>query len=378
MSSRKPQGGNPRSGQADLALCLALGAGLVGCGASFDPASELTGLRVLAVHKSQPYATPGEVVDLQLLWHDPRPDRPAPQVAWLAFCENPPGDLFQGCFTQAPDLSADELSERVSLPMPGAELVNDRFSFRTASDIISSRPPPPEASTPRYGLHYVFFAACAGQLELDTSGEQLPFVCYEERDELPGFTAGDVQLDSRDLVVGYTAVFVYDELTNQNPEIMGVELNGTTLWPSAAANDAPAGAVLLGAPDLCIGTACAPPPREEDSASCPEPLTLPACAGDCDEVELSPLIEPSSAELDVAASSRSSEMLEEQMWVNYYSAGGEVSEEVRLLNDATVGWNDDFATDYQPSDAAGVSYVWAVAHDNRGGAGWVRLRICTE
>lgn len=359
---------------------LALGAGLVACGASFDPASELQALRVLAVHKSRPYARPGERVDLQLLWHDPRPNRPAPQVAWLAFCENPPGDLFQGCFTQAPDLSADELSERVSLPSAGAETVNDRFSFRTASDIISSRPPPPESSGPRYGLHYVFFAVCAGQLDLRTSSEQLPFVCYEEADELPGFTAGDVQLDSRDFVVGYTAVFVYEELANQNPLVLGVELNGVTFWPDAPQPtvNAPPGAVLLAPPDLCVGTSCAPPPEEEDAASCPEPLTLPACAGDCDEVELRPFIEPSSAEVDVAASSRSSEALEEQMWVNYYTAGGEVSEEVRLLNDATVGWNEDFATDYQPAETAGVSYIWAVAHDNRGGTDWVRLRVCTE
>lgn len=359
---------------------LALGLGLVGCGANFDPASELTGLRVLAVHKSRPYARPGEVVDLQLLWHDPRPDRPAPQVAWVGFCENPPGDLFQGCFTQVPDLNSDELSERVSLPTAGAEVVNDRFSFRTAPDIISSRPPPPEASTPRYGLHYVFFAACAGQLELATGSEQLPFVCYEEVDELPGFTAGDVQLDSRDFVIGYTAVFVYDELANQNPQVLGVEFNGATLWPSApeAAGSAPAGAILLAPPDLCIGTSCAPAPAAEDPASCPEPLTLPACVGDCDEVDLAPFIEPNSAEVDAAASSRSSEVLEEQMWVNYYSAGGEVSEEVRLLNDATVGWNDDFATDYQPSETAGVSYIWAVAHDNRGGTDWVRLRVCTQ
>ena len=64
--------------------CAVLGAALIGCAAQFDPGSELHGLRVLAVKKSKPYARPGSLVDLQLLWHDTEPDRPPPQIAWLA------------------------------------------------------------------------------------------------------------------------------------------------------------------------------------------------------------------------------------------------------------------------------------------------------
>ena len=76
-----------------------------GCGAEFDPASEVTGLRVLAVKKSLPYAHPGEQVELSMLWHDAEPDRPPPQIGWLAVCENPPADLFEACFAQLPSLS---------------------------------------------------------------------------------------------------------------------------------------------------------------------------------------------------------------------------------------------------------------------------------
>jgi hypothetical protein len=71
-------------------------------------------------------------------------------------------------------------------------------------------------------------------------------------------------------------------------------------------------------------------------------------------------------------------MLGEQMWVNYYSSGGELSEEVRLLNDAVEGFRADTATEYQAADTARVSHVWAVAHDNRGGAEWARVRVCTR
>src|SRR5262245_54382919 len=77
---------------------LALGLGLLalaGCGVEFDPASEISGLRVLAVKKSSPYARPGERVDLSLLWHDSVAGRPPPQIAWVAVCENPPADLFE-------------------------------------------------------------------------------------------------------------------------------------------------------------------------------------------------------------------------------------------------------------------------------------------
>ena len=66
------------------------------------------------------------------------------------------------------------------------------------------------------------------------------------------------------------------------------------------------------------------------------------------------------------------------MWVNYYASAGEVSEEVRLLNDATQGWNPDPDTKYKPGKEPGVAYVWSVAHDNRGGAEWARLRVCVR
>jgi hypothetical protein len=358
---------------------------LLGCGADFDPGSELEGLRVLAVKKSVPYARPGTQVDLELLWHDTRPDQPPPQIAWLALCQNPPGDLFEGCFGTLPDVSDPaqlaQVLTRVSAPDPSAQRANDRFSFQTSRDIIASRPPPKDPSTVPYGLDYVFFAVCAGTLELHVE-RTFPFVCYLDQDAEPGLSAGDVELGSSDFVVGYTSVFAYDELENHNPLLSGVVWHDLELRPGEppARAGEPLDEPPLGLEDLCIGDACQPALPSDDPSVCPEALTLDACpdSGDCDEIDVAPVVDPASAETDAASSSLRSTTLLEQMWVNYYASDGKVSEEVRLLNDATEGWNSDPATKYEPGKEPAVAYLWSVAHDNRGGAEWARLRVCVR
>ncbi len=366
--------------------CAAL---LLGCGEQFDPASELHGLRVLAVRKSAPYAAPGTTVELQMLWHDSEPERPPPQIAWLASCQNPPADLFELCFSMlavasdeqaAPEVRAEllaSLAGRFSLPDPGQAEANDRFSFTTSPDIISSRPPPP-VGVP-YGLDYVLFAACAGTLELRSGGD-FPLICYSDLDGQPGFSEGDVELGSDDFVVGYTAVFAYEELENQNPLVQGVQWGELELRPEAVPTlrGEPIGDAALTLDDLCIGASCPPPPAMQAPDVCPEALAVPVCAGSCDELRMMPLIDPASAELDsaAAAAAQRSSSLQEQMWVNFYASHGEVSEEVRLLNDAVLGWSSDPYTDYEPGEEPAVAYLWAVAHDNRGGAEWARLRVC--
>ena len=355
---------------------------LGGCAAEFDPGSELAGLRVLAVKKSAPYARPGSQVDLELLWSDTVPERAPPEIAWLAFCQNPPADLFESCFSQvptAPDAAQlAQLAARASLPTAGAERANDHFSFQTSPDIIRSRPPPKDRTTVPYGLDYVLFAVCAGTLEL-RSDRPFPFVCYQEQDDEPGLSSGDVELGPSDFVVGYTAVFAYDELTNQNPLFSGVQWEGLELRPGESPSRAgePMGGAL--APeDLCIGGACPPAVAGLPPSVCHEALTLEACpdTDSCDQVELTPVLDPTSAEPDAAASALRANTLGEQMWVNFYASEGSVSEEVRLLNDAAEGWNPDPDTKYKPGKEPGVAYLWSVAHDNRGGVEWARLRIC--
>jgi hypothetical protein len=213
---------------------------------------------------------------------------------------------------------------------------------------------------------------------------EIPFLCYEEVDGVPGFSAGDNRRDSRDLVIGYSAVFSYEAFENNNPIFTGVPFGGTTYWPDAPADvaaAAPAGAVLAPARDVCLGDGCPRTTPDDDGAACLEGLTVDVCPeddDDCDTTPIQALIDPASAELDAAASERGTDTLSEQMWVNYYSTQGEMDEEVRLLNDAVEGFQEDVSTGYQSANAPGVAYLWAVAHDNRGGTDWARLRVCAR
>lgn len=376
--------------QSVIALSVTAGALSLGCAAEFDPASEVQGLRVLAVRKSAPYAPPGTAVELQMLWHDAVPDRPPPQIAWLASCQNPPADLFEICFTTlaalsggqepTPEVTAEllaSLAGRFSLPDPSQQRANDRFSFTTSRDIISQRPVPKDPGSVPYGLDYVLFAACAGTLELRNGGD-FPLICYSNLDGEPGFGEGDVELSSADFVVGYTAVFAYEELQNQNPLVHGVQWGALELLPETVPTLAgePAADQPLTLDDLCIGAACQPPPPMQAADVCPAALTVPTCTDGCEEIRLLPLIDPASAELDAAAAGQGSNNLQEQMWVNFYASHGQISDEVRLLNDAVLGWSSDPSTDYEPGDEPAVAYLWAVAHDNRGGSEWARLRVC--
>lgn len=367
-----------RAGVLLVALAAALS---TGCGVSFESGSKVRTLRVLAVQKDRPYARPGEDVSLQVLWHDPArdadPSLPPPTIGWIAACNNPDGDLYELCFEQfaAAFIGGEDLSDRVLIPQAGASTANDRFSVTLPDDIVSSRPPPTSDEQVPYGLSYVFFAVCSGALDIDPSGG-FPLVCYTDQDGSGSFTSGDTRLGSEDFVVGYSSIFAYESIENRNPLVTGIDFNGTTFVSDASSN-VPEGAVALPARDLCIGGACTTPAAADLSASCPEPLTLAACDG-CGGVPLKPAIDPVSAELDEVATRLSGAELGEQMWINYYSSRGEVDDEVRLLNDATTGWSDNFESELAAGDEPGVGYVWAVAHDNRGGAEWLRLRVCIE
>ncbi len=66
------------------------------------------------------------------------------------------------------------------------------------------------------------------------------------------------------------------------------------------------------------------------------------------------------------------------MWINYYTEAGGFKSPVRLLNDATTGWNDKFSTDFYAPKAAGTFRVWALVHDNRGGVAWSGITLRAE
>ena len=331
-----------------LALCVA------GCGVEFDPQSEVRSLRVLAVQKSAPYAAPGEDVELSMLWYDGSPKAPRNvQVAWITGCFNPPGDSFFGC-GEVFGASAEGSSGGGGLGLPPGVSVGfgDTFSFQMPSDVISSRPPPTDPNVPRYGLAFVFFATCAGTLGEAPPGQlTFPLACYDAQGE---------PLGPDDFVAGYSSVYAYDSLRNANPVVTGFSFAGREVTPS------------------CIGAACLTTPAKAVDCDAGDPC-VNACADDgdesCPDTPMALRIDRASAELDEVSKIAYGRNFTEQMWLRYYVERGAVKSDVKLVNDAIKGWNDDFSTEFRAPKEKGVMSIWAAVHDNRGGVEWARIEV---
>lgn len=317
--------------------CLTLAAGfagalsLSGCEEDFDPASKLNTLRVLAVRASDPYPKPGDTVELTMLWHDgkaPPESRPV-QIVWLSGCFNPAGDLYFQCYEPL----GKKLAQIEQNPALIDELFGfgDTFTIEIPDDIISSRPDVEGAEA--YGLTYVFFAACAGEILPAEPGEDgLPFACFDERGN---------RLGSEDYVPGYLSLYSYEDRSNQNPVLNGLRINGQLVDPSTVP-------------------------------------TYPACTeSSCHDLEISAAVDPASVEL-TSFTDGDGNRLSEQMWVEYLATGGDIDSSPRLVNDATKGFNEDNSTDYTPPSEPGKEFLFAVVRDNRGGVAWVEQEIVFE
>jgi hypothetical protein len=123
---------------------------------------------------------------------------------------------------------------------------------------------------------------------------------------------------------------------------------------------------------------------ETFDCSAPETATrcIATCEGDgeaeCPDIDIAPLIDPTSAERDQLSEDYFERNVSEQLWINYYSDRGGMRSSVRLLNDATEGWNDEFGVEFWAPSEPGPLSIWAVVHDNRGGAEFVRVKLYAE
>jgi len=338
-------------------LVFGLSLVLVGCGPGFDPPSELHSLRVLAVQKDVPYAQPGDTVHLQMLWQDASPSAPRPvTVTWFPPCFDPAGDLFYGCFTDRSIFGA--------LPQTDPNQP-ELASFVMPSDIISRKPPiaPPNAP---YGLAYLFFAVCAGQLTVipQTAETAFPLGCKAEDGTLLG---------ADDFVAGYASVYSFKTFSNKNPVISGFEFNGQRLDTSGTCQDTD-----------CLAIAGSVPAADFECSEHPE-RCIPTCADDgdpkCPAYKLNPVVDknkPDNQEQDSVSAKLLGRNVGEQMWIDYYTEKGSFKSPVRLLNDATSGWNDNYGTDFYAPKQAGPFRVWSVVHDNRGGVAWAGVTLKAE
>jgi hypothetical protein len=351
--------------------------GLLGCGPDFDPPSELHSLRVLGVQKNLPYAQPGQKdIKLQMLWTDASPKRPRPvQIAWSGACVDPPGDLYYACFSQRGVFVDDDGN-------PTFTRDSDSMMFNMPSNIISQRPPSTDARNAPYGIAYVFFAICAGTLApIPTSdATAFPIGCKDEEGHWLG---------SDDFVAGYSGIYSFKDFSNNNPVIKGFSFNGQDFTAAADGAGGEAGAGNTEPAAICLNETCTSGSRDPadfsfDCAEYPQ-RCVPTCADDgdssCPGYQLHPLIDkadPKNQDQDDVSAKLLGRQVGEQMWVDYYTEAGGFKSPVRLLNDATTGWNDNFSTDFYAPKAPGPFRVWALAHDNRGGVAWSGITLQAE
>jgi hypothetical protein len=343
-----------RARSAPLVLLL-LGAAAVfaSCANDFDPASKLASVRILATRADEPYAKPGDKVNLQVLAYDGRSDKSRPMtIYWIPIvCEDPKNDAYYACFAPpaAEDAGADAgalagggdagaSANLGALLRSGVDLTpflptGDSFSFTMPADAIDKHPPTPGAPDP-YGLAIVFNVACAGHLEavpLAPGGgpQQVPLGCFDENEN---------QLAPSEYVIGFTRVYAYASRTNANPVIHQALFQGNPVDPTGVHVDR-----------------CTTDP-------CPE-LTF-----DVDVPESS--WEENPGDVDPAGRLR-----HEEIWVDYYSSIGTLEENARLLYDAVAGKSSNSQVKFQGPGATGDGKLWAVVHDNRGGVAWVEIDV---
>jgi hypothetical protein len=430
-----------RSGlRKSLGVVLAFTA--IGCGPQFDPPSKLQSLRVLAVKKDDPYVwptsssenttdgyRPDDTVHMTLAYEDGRleDDKQGPlQKLWFGGCNNPPGDNYFTCmlsvwlsFKAFSELGPGELADGQSwtiadlpndeetqlriyeflkdnfpklvdeiesgeTPVSGSATddllkqamalrvgAGDTFDYTVPSWVIGQHVPPSDPNLPRYGMS----AVCYGEVGISPDWEKVedplailtdatrgfPLTCYGRR--------SGKERGADHFMVSYSNVYMYDELTNRNPVIEGFKFDGKRVDDRA----------------VCIGEACVTAEDvtcDGDSVAPKVDLCRASSEAGCKQYEIEPVVsEGQNQELDYVAShiGGSNRDVNEQLWIRYYADQGSILNEVKLLQEVNEGWvNKHYSKWTAWESTTGLSHLWSVVYDNRGGVDWARLSVCLE
>lgn len=302
---------------AALASLLALTA----CEEEFDPGSEITKMRVLAVQADSPFAGPGESVHLEALSYDPE----ARPISWAwAVCADPASSSVEGCLANVA-LTTIETGEP---PLLGMGEGQSSIDLTIAADAIERIPV--EARAQAYVG--VLSVACPGSLELAANGTSplLPFRCTEAG------TGRELGLD--EAIVGIKRVFLREAERNQNPVIQAVRFDGED-W---AADDV----------------------KEVDGCDIDD-STYDDCPGETKH-RIAAVVDASSFE---TGSDEFGRDFTEQLIVQQYTEAGIVEDEVRVASDSETGWAA------RASASGSELRLWFVARDDRGGVSWAERRV---
>jgi hypothetical protein len=347
------------------AIALALGAwASTSCApGGFRNEETISSVRILASSADPPYAKPGDSVTMHVLAVDGRASRPSPmQVYWLAapdgtpfVCENPPDDAYYACFQKLGSSPSGEAGAGVDggtsghpsggsspFPPPGVALPiapGTTTRFKMPLDAVTSHARVPGTPVP-YGTAILFNIACAGHLEFlpydpnDINPVKVPIGCFD---------AAHNRLGPDDYVFGFTRVYAYEAVTNANPVIDHVDVDGQRAD------------LVQGFPTAVCTTS--------DSSKCPA-------------VHIGPVVPPSSWETNPEAHDANGNALHEEIWTDFYATAGQFNDSARLLYDArtgSLGGPSQTDNQFDPPQNAGDGSIWIVVHDSRGGAAWVRV-----
>jgi hypothetical protein len=375
-------------GAALGAVVAALAGALSSCSPSdFEPQSKIDTVRVFAARADEPYAKPGDTVNLTLLTYDGRPQQPSPmQTYWLPFvCVNPAKDAYYACFGGAGGdggAASDAGGGALGLLKPGVNLSpflpqGPAFPVPLPADIVTSHAP--VMSGDPYGVAIAFNISCAGHVEivaLDPSSKnplQVPVGCFDDQEN---------QLGSDDYVLGFARVYAYTSRTNANPVIDHVLFQGYDVLGAGSDGGAEAGAGPDAATDA--GPDAAPDAAGDAGGDAGPPvyaglsgsITTPPCTQNpCPDLSIDVDVPPSSQEPDPGNVSPDGVQLSEQIWADYFVSIGDVSDNARLLYDPSHGRITPSANKLHVPTKAGDGFLWIVVHDSRGGAAWATIAL---
>lgn len=301
------------------------------CGNDFDPPSLVNSVRILATRADTPYAAPGTTVKLEVLAFDGRANQPTPMtVAWIpTACFDPVNDLYYQCY---PSFAGAFASGKDVTPQLTA---GTTFSYQMPANVISSHLTAAGSGTP-FGTAFGFVIACAGHVQYtpSTGGPNAnPFGCFD---------ANGAALDANNYVFAYAVNYSFSDRTNTNPAIDHLAFGGNPV-------DLGAGITV---------THC----TDSDIDKCPTtPLDTIVPASDQED-------DPGSVDSDGNA-------VKEEIYVDYYVTGGKVKNDTKILYAPKSGAVSDTSVDFAAPQRAGEFMLWAVVHDNRGGADWKQVPV---
>jgi hypothetical protein len=344
-----------------------------GCAADFAPISKVDGLRVLSVVADHPYVTLPECasgagcdpakVTLNMTWADGQEGAAPPMILWIGGCFDPVGDQYYGCYDSLGKLFSGSMNasgkpDIAKLLASGYVGIGPSFTLTLPQDLITRRPKP-AAEQPYYGIAYVFFAVCAGELRPTPADEasglagNFPISCYDQEGN---------RLGADRFVPGYTQVYAFaDGRGNANPVIEAMTLD---------AKEIPADPAKAPEVEACSVT--------ED-----ERLKMAGCGrrdawSDCTTYDVSVKVPEDVAEIDPSGKQADGTPVRETVWIDYFTDRGDFAHPTQLVSDAVTGYQPDHSVPWVAPPEPGPARIWAVVHDNRGGQAVIERTVMVK